>query len=162
MVAGGLHFPVRRHAAGADTPRPGVYRSAVLHIARHAHGAGHMRIGMVGLGKMGANMATRLLRGGHEVVVYDRSADAVRTAAEGGAVAADSLAALVAALGDAGTRAAWVMVPAGDPTESTVQSLGALLAAGDVVVDGGNSNYKDSARRARELAGRGVLFVDSG
>ena len=121
-----------------------------------------MRIGMVGLGKMGANMATRLLRGGHEVVVYDRSADAVRTAAAGGAVAADSLEALVAALGDAGTRAAWVMVPAGDPTESTVQSLGALLAAGDVVVDGGNSNYKDSARRARELAARGVLFVDSG
>jgi 6-phosphogluconate dehydrogenase len=121
-----------------------------------------MRIGMVGLGKMGANMATRLLRGGHEVVVYDRSADAVRTAAAGGAVAADSLEALVAALGDAGARAVWVMVPAGDPTESTVQALGALLAAGDVVVDGGNSNYKDSARRARELAARGVLFVDSG
>jgi 6-phosphogluconate dehydrogenase len=121
-----------------------------------------MRIGMVGLGKMGANMTTRLLRGGHEVVVYDRSADAVRTAAGGGAVAADSLEAFVAALGDAGARAAWVMVPAGDPTESTVRALGALLAAGDVVVDGGNSNYKDSARRARELSERGVLFVDAG
>jgi 6-phosphogluconate dehydrogenase len=121
-----------------------------------------MRIGMVGLGKMGANMTTRLLRGGHEVVVYDRSADAVRTAAGGGAVAAESLEALVDALGAPGARAAWVMVPAGDPTESTVRALGALLAAGDVVVDGGNSNYKDSARRARELAARGVRFVDAG
>jgi 6-phosphogluconate dehydrogenase len=121
-----------------------------------------MRIGMVGLGKMGANMTTRLLRGGHEVVVFDRSADAVRAAAAGGAVAAESLEALVAALGDAGARAVWVMVPAGDPTESTVRALAALLAAGDVVVDGGNSNYKDSVRRARELAERGVRFVDSG
>jgi 6-phosphogluconate dehydrogenase len=121
-----------------------------------------MRIGMVGLGKMGANMTTRLLRGGHEVVVFDRSADAVRAAAAGGAVAAESLEALVAALGDAGARAVWVMVPAGDPTESTVRALAALLAAGDVVVDGGTSNYKDSVRRARELAERGVRFVDSG
>jgi 6-phosphogluconate dehydrogenase len=121
-----------------------------------------MRIGMVGLGKMGANMTTRLLRGGHEVVAYDRSADAVRAAAAGGAVAADSLEGLVAALGDAGTRAAWVMVPAGDPTESTVRALAALLGAGDVVVDGGNSNYKDSIRRAAELARGGVRFVDAG
>ncbi len=129
-----------------------------------------MRIGMIGLGRMGANMTTRLLRGGHEVVVYDRSADAVRTAAAGGAVAADSLEGLVAALADAaagagdaaGVRVVWVMVPAGDPTESTVQALAALLGQGDVVVDGGNSNYKDSVRRAATLAERGILMVDAG
>ena len=121
-----------------------------------------MRIGMVGLGRMGANMATRLLRGGHEVVVFDRSPDAVRTAAGGGATGVDSLDALAAALGDAGTRAVWVMVPSGDPTESTVRALGGLLAAGDVVVDGGNSNYKDSVRRAGELRARGIGFVDAG
>ena len=124
-----------------------------------------MRIGMVGLGRMGANMATRLLRGGHEVAVYDRSADAVRAAAAGGARGTDSLAALVAALGDGspgGPRAVWVMVPAGDPTETTVRALAELLGAGDVVIDGGNSNYKDSVRRARELGARGVHLVDAG
>ena len=123
-----------------------------------------MRIGMVGLGRMGANMATRLLRGGHQVVVFDRSADAVRTSAEGGAEGAASLEELVAKLGDGGSgrRVAWVMVPAGDPTEQTVTALGALLSSGDVVVDGGNSNYQDSIRRAQTLRERGVRFVDAG
>ena len=121
-----------------------------------------MRIGMVGLGKMGANMATRLVRGGHDVVVHDRNADAVKAAAGGGARASDSLESLVALLAGDGPRVVWVMVPAGDATESTVQALGALLAPGDVVVDGGNSNYKDSVRRAATLGRRGVLMVDAG
>src|SRR5688500_14218856 len=121
-----------------------------------------MRIGMVGLGKMGANMTTRLLRGGHDVVVFDRSRDAVQTAAANGARGAASLEALVTALLGDGARVVWVMVPAGDPTESTIQALATLLAPGDVVVDGGNSNYKDSVRRAAMLAARGVLMVDSG
>ena len=121
-----------------------------------------MRIGMVGLGKMGANMAARLLRGGHDVVVHDRSPDALKAAAAGGARPADSLESLVPLLGAAGARVVWVMVPAGDATESTVQALCALLAPGDVVVDGGNSNYKDSVRRAATLGRRGVLMVDAG
>jgi 6-phosphogluconate dehydrogenase len=122
-----------------------------------------MRIGMIGLGKMGANMTTRLLRGGHAVVAFDHHADAVARAAQAGATPADSLDALVAALGEGGApRAAWVMVPAGDPTEGTVRELAARLAPGDVIVDGGNSNYKDSARRAAELRGRGIHFVDVG
>ena len=96
-----------------------------------------MRIGMVGLGRMGANMTTRLLRGGHEVVVYDLDPEAVRKAADGGAVAAASLDDLVDRL-DA-PRNVWVMVPSGPVTEQTVEQLGDLLAAGDCVVDGGNS-----------------------
>ena len=120
-----------------------------------------MRIGMVGLGRMGANMTTRLLQGGHTVVVFDRSADAVRLAAAGGATPADSLDALVDALG-ASPRAVWVMVPAGEATESTVLALAERLAPGDVVVDGGNSNYQDTMRRAAALAARGVHLVDAG
>lgn len=123
-----------------------------------------MRIGMVGLGRMGANMTTRLLRGGHEVVVWDRSAEAVARSAEGGAEAAGSLADLAQRLGapGAGPRVAWVMVPSGEATEQTIAELGALLAPGDVLVDGGNSNYQESIRRAGELAARGVHFVDAG
>jgi 6-phosphogluconate dehydrogenase len=125
-----------------------------------------MHIGMVGLGRMGANMTTRLLRGGHAVVVWDRSADAVAAAAAGGATAAASLDDLVARLAAAeqagAPRVVWVMVPAGDATEQTVATLGEHLAAGDVVVDGGNSNYQDSIRRAGTLAERGVRFVDAG
>ncbi len=119
-----------------------------------------MRIGMVGLGKMGANMTTRLLRGGHEVVVHDQAGDAVARAAEGGATGADSLDALVGRL--VAPRAVWVMVPAGPPTETTVERLAALLAPGDTVLDGGNSNYKESMRRAAALRGRGIHFVDVG
>jgi 6-phosphogluconate dehydrogenase len=119
-----------------------------------------MRIGMVGLGKMGANMTTRLLRGGHEVVVHDQAPDAVARATEGGATGADSLDALVGRL--VAPRAVWVMVPAGPPTETTVERLAALLAAGDTVIDGGNSNYKESMRRAATLRARGIHFVDVG
>ncbi|HUF26749.1 MAG TPA: decarboxylating 6-phosphogluconate dehydrogenase [Gemmatimonadaceae bacterium] len=119
-----------------------------------------MQIGMVGLGKMGSNMTTRLERGGHAVVAFDRSAEAVRQAARAGATAADSLAALVRTL--APPRAVWIMIPAGDATEATVQELAGLLAAGDTVIDGGNSNYKDSIRRAAMLAEQGVHLIDVG
>ena len=119
-----------------------------------------MKIGMVGLGKMGANMTTRLLRGGHAVVVYDQSADAVQTATKGGAQAGASLEALVGAL-DA-PRAVWVMVPSGDPTEQTVRTLGELLSPGDTIIDGGNSNYKDTIRRGEMLKGKGIAYVDTG
>ncbi|HEX5437111.1 MAG TPA: decarboxylating 6-phosphogluconate dehydrogenase [Gemmatimonadaceae bacterium] len=119
-----------------------------------------MKIGMVGLGRMGANMTTRLLEGGHTVVVYDRNADAVATAAEGGAVPSASLEEVVRQL--AAPRAVWIMVPAGGPTEDTVRALAALLDRGDTIIDGGNSNYKDSMRRAESVAPRGIAFVDVG
>jgi 6-phosphogluconate dehydrogenase len=119
-----------------------------------------MQIGMVGLGRMGANMATRLVRGGHEVVAYSHGPDAAARAATAGAQAAGTLDDLVRRLQP--PRAVWVMVPAGEPTETTVASLGERLARGDVVIDGGNSNYKDSMRRAATLAARGILFLDVG
>ena len=119
-----------------------------------------MRLGVVGLGRMGGNMVTRLLRGGHEVVAYDRSAEAVRGAATGGARGADSLEALVRAL--APPRHVWLMVPAGEPTEATIQALAPLLARGDTLVDGGNTRWTDDVRRARELAGRWLDYVDVG
>lgn len=110
-----------------------------------------MKLGMVGLGKMGANMAERLRQHGHEVVGFDpfNSASEVATLEE-----------LVAALPS--PRLVWVMVPAGDPTEETVTTLAALLAPDDVVIEGGNSNWRDSTRRAEALAERGVGFIDSG
>jgi 6-phosphogluconate dehydrogenase len=119
-----------------------------------------MQIGMIGLGRMGANMATRLARGGHDVVAFDRSSDAAARAATAGATAASSLDDLVRRLQP--PRTAWVMVPAGEPTEATVATLGERLARGDVVIDGGNSNYKDSMRRAATLAERGVHLIDVG
>jgi len=119
-----------------------------------------MELGMVGLGRMGANMTTRLLQGGHRVVVYDRDAKAVGASSAGGATGSTSLEDLVARL--APPRAVWIMIPAGDPTEATVQALSRLLAKGDAIIDGGNSNYKDAMRRSRELSARGIQFVDSG
>jgi 6-phosphogluconate dehydrogenase len=115
---------------------------------------------MIGLGRMGANMARRLMRGGHSCVVYDRSADAVKALAADGATGTDSLAALVAGL--ARPRAVWVMVPAGGPTESTVMDLANLLEPGDTVIDGGNSFFKDDIRRAKALAAKQLTYVDAG
>lgn len=115
---------------------------------------------MVGLGKMGANMARRLLRGGHRVVAHDRSEQAVDALEQEGAAGARSLAALIAAL--PGPRAVWLMVPAGEATQHTIDALAPLLAAGDIVIDGGNSNYRDSLARGRLLAGRGLHFFDCG
>jgi 6-phosphogluconate dehydrogenase len=119
-----------------------------------------MTLGFVGLGRMGLNMVTRLTRGGHEVVAYDRSADAVARAVAAGAVGTASLEALVAGL--IRPRAIWVMVPAGDPTESTVASLGGLLSKDDVVVDGGNSNFHDDVRRAQSLGAKHIHYIDAG
>jgi 6-phosphogluconate dehydrogenase len=119
-----------------------------------------MTIGFVGLGRMGGNMVTRLIRGGHRVVAYDRAPAALQATAAAGAQTAASLAALVDAL--APPRAVWVMVPAGEPTEAALHDLGHLLARDDILVDGGNTHYKDDVRRARELEGRGVQYVDAG
>jgi 6-phosphogluconate dehydrogenase len=119
-----------------------------------------MKIAMIGLGKMGANMTERLLKGGHEVVAYDLSAAALDQAAAKGAETATTLEALVAKL--APPRAAWVMVPAGAATNSTIDALAGLFAAGDVIVDGGNSNYKEAQEIADRLDQRGIGFVDAG
>jgi 6-phosphogluconate dehydrogenase len=119
-----------------------------------------MQIAMIGLGRMGANMVRRLMKGGHQCVVYDRNPDAIAALEKEGAVGARTLEEVAKKLQK--PRAAWVMVPAGDPTESTVKALGALFEAGDVLIDGGNSFYKDDVRRAKELAGKGVHYVDAG
>jgi 6-phosphogluconate dehydrogenase len=119
-----------------------------------------MQLGFVGLGKMGLNMVTRLARGGHEVVAFDRSPAAVAQAAAAGLRGVDSLAALVAGLTP--PRAIWVMVPAGTATESTVEGLGALLSENDVIIDGGNTHFLDDVRRANALAARGIHYVDVG
>ncbi len=119
-----------------------------------------MDIGMVGLGRMGGNMARRLLRGGHRVVGWATDEAAVAALAGDGGVGARSLEELVAKL--PAPRAVWVMVPAGAPTEETVRALAERLAAGDTVIDGGNSFFKDDVRRSRLLAGRGIRFLDAG
>jgi len=117
-------------------------------------------LGMVGLGRMGGNMARRLIKGGHQVVGYARTPDAVKALAADGGKGAASLADLVKSL--APPRTVWVMVPSGEPTESTVRELGGLLAAGDTVIDGGNSNFKDDVRRAAALRERGIVYLDVG
>jgi 6-phosphogluconate dehydrogenase len=120
-----------------------------------------MKLGMIGLGKMGANMVRRLIRGGHEVVGYNRSPETTQAlAAETGMTPAYSLAEVVAKLEP--PRTVWVMVPAGNPTETTIQSLLSLLDEGDLIVDGGNSNYKDTMRRHEMVTAKGLQFVDVG
>ena len=119
-----------------------------------------MELGMVGLGRMGANMARRLLRGGHRVVGFDPKAEARAELETGGGGSAVSLQALVAAL--SAPRVVWMMVPAGAITDGTVESLAALLSPGDVLVDGGNSFYKDTLRRAAQLAKNNIAYVDAG
>ena len=119
-----------------------------------------MQLGMIGLGRMGANMTTRLLRDGHELVVHDRDAEAVVEAQRRGARGVQSLDCLPAQLDP--PRAVWVMVPPGRPTEDAVARLGALLEAGDTVIDGGNSNYRDTERRGRALGEKGLAYLDAG
>lgn len=118
-----------------------------------------MDIGMIGLGRMGANMAERLRRGGHRVVGFDNHVEAA-TVGERGIEHAASLAALVGQL--PAPRAIWLMVPAGIAVDETIAALRILLTHGDLIVDGGNSNYKDSRQRAESLAGQGIEFVDCG
>ena len=119
-----------------------------------------MQIGLIGLGRMGGNMGRRLARGGHAVVAWDRSAEAVVAVKKdnvGGAASPDDLVSRLTP-----PRAVWIMVPAGDPTEQTVTTLADRLQSGDVVIDGGNSYYKDDVRRAKLLAGRGIEYMDAG
>ena len=119
-----------------------------------------MELGFVGLGRMGLNMVTRLIRGGHQIVAFDRSPEAVARAETAGARGVASLDALVKAV--AAPRTVWVMVPAGDPTESTVTALATLLSAGDAIVDGGNTRFHDDVRRAQALAPKRIDYVDAG
>jgi 6-phosphogluconate dehydrogenase len=119
-----------------------------------------MEIGIVGLGRMGGNIGLRLMRAGHRCVVFDRNAEAARHLVGSGAIAAESLADLVRQL--APPRAIWVMLPADRITEETVAELAELLERGDTVIDGGNSFYKDDIRRGRELAARGLAYLDVG
>jgi 6-phosphogluconate dehydrogenase len=119
-----------------------------------------MQLAMIGLGRMGGNMVQRLLQGGHEVVVYDRSAGAVKPHVAMGASAAKDLADLSARL--KAPRVVWIMVPAGAPVESTIDQLLPALTKGDIIIDGGNSNFKDSVRRAAKVKERGLEFIDAG
>lgn len=115
---------------------------------------------MIGLGRMGGNMAQRLVAGGHRVVTYDRDSDAVTASHDFGGEGATSLEDVISRL--AAPRAIWIMVPAGEPTENTLDELAELLSPGDAVLDGGNANYKDSMRRGKKLAARGIDFIDVG
>jgi 6-phosphogluconate dehydrogenase len=119
-----------------------------------------MKLGMVGLGRMGANMTRRLLRGGHELVVTDLSPENVKNIAAEGAISSASLEDFVGKLGK--PRVAWLMVPAGGPTEQTVQALTQRFQAGDVLIDGGNSYFKDDVRRSKALAQKGIHYIDVG
>jgi len=119
-----------------------------------------MHIGMVGLGRMGANMAERLLRGGHQVTGFDPNADARKSLESKGATTADSLQNLVKALPS--PRTVWLMVPAGKITDDTVDALLSILAQGDCMIDGGNSNYTDTLRRAEASRAKKIDYVDSG
>ena len=119
-----------------------------------------MELGLIGLGRMGANMARRLTAGGHRVVTYDLNSEAVATLAQHGAEGAASLEEMVGLLSP--PRAVWLMLPIGQPTEDTIASVAPLLSTGDILIDGGNANYKDSMRRATELSERGIEFIDIG
>jgi len=119
-----------------------------------------VQLGMVGLGRMGANLTRRLMRDGHQVVVYDVNPSAVATLVGEGAVGANSLTEFAAALTE--PRAAWVMVPAGEITEKTVAALAEQFSAGDIIIDGGNSYYRDDIRRAKTVGEKGIHYVDVG
>jgi 6-phosphogluconate dehydrogenase len=119
-----------------------------------------MELGMIGLGRMGGNMTERLVRGGHKVFGFDPNPDAVKRIVATGGTGADSLAALVKQLST--PRAIWIMVPAGAPVDETISKLRPHLSTGDIIIDGGNSNYKDGMRRAAELKPHGLNFVDVG
>lgn len=119
-----------------------------------------MQIGFIGLGKMGGNMVQRLLEGGHQVVAYDRNLEVVTELATKGAVPASSVAEMVAKLKS--PKVVWIMVPSGNPTQETINDVASHLQKGDVIIDGGNSMFKDSVRRGKELGDRGIFFVDCG
>ena len=120
-----------------------------------------MRIGIIGLGRMGGGIARRLMQAGHQCVVFDKDTAIGTVLAKEGASVAGSLAEMVSALGG-GPRVVWVMLPAGAITEGTVESLGGLLRRDDIIIDGGNTFYKDDIRRSRTMAGKGIHYVDCG
>src|SRR5258708_30078003 len=120
-----------------------------------------MKIGVIGLGRMGGNIVRRLMKAGHSCVVYDANATAGQALAGEGAVAAASVPDLVKALGES-PRTVWVMLPAGKVTDEMVAKLGGLMRAGDAIIDGGNTNFKDDVRRARELKPKGIHYLDIG
>src|SRR4051812_48674103 len=119
-----------------------------------------MRIAMIGLGKMGGNMTERLLRHKHDVVAYDRDKTVVDKYAKLGASPAKDLADALSQL--SAPRIAWIMVPAGNPVDDTIAELLKGMKPGDIIIDGGNSNFHDTMRRAKELESKGIAFVDSG
>src|SRR3954463_2898048 len=119
-----------------------------------------MELGMVGLGRMGANMARRLMRDGHRIVAYDVSADAVAALEKDGAAGASSLEEMASKL--SAPRSVWIMVPAGEITEKTVEDVAAVLESGDAIVDGGNSYYRDDIRRVAKVGEKGIDYVDCG
>ena len=119
-----------------------------------------MQLAMIGLGRMGANIARRLMRGGHQIVAFDRNGPNVDALVAEGATGASSLEDTVAKLGS--PRIVWVMLPAGDPTEQTIQQLVGMLGDGDIVIDGGNSFYRDDIRRSKDCAAKGIHYVDVG
>ena len=119
-----------------------------------------MQLAMIGLGKMGGNMVERLLRGGHTVVAFDRAADAVKKYATLGATAGTSLGDVVKQL--SAPRIVWIMVPAGKPVDDTIAELRPQMSEGDIIIDGGNSNFHETQRRAKELDAAGIAFIDSG
>ena len=119
-----------------------------------------MELGFIGLGKMGMNMVARLQQGKHRVVVHDRTADLIKQAEGAGCVGATSLEDLVSKLKT--PRAVWIMVPSGSPTEETVAKVASLLSSGDIIIDGGNTNFHDDVRRAGELKKNGLHYIDAG
>ena len=141
---------------------PPFYTAARIPIAiiSLSKGAIQMQLGMIGLGRMGGNMVRRLVRGGHECVVFDLNPDNVKALEKDGATGAGSMEEFVRKLQP--PRAVWLMVPAGDATEKTVDALSKLMSAGDTIIDGGNSYFKDDVRRAGLLAERGIHYLDAG
>ena len=123
-------------------------------------GGGALELGMIGLGRMGGNMTQRLLNGGHSVVAFDPDVEALRSVANAGATSAASIEELVSVL--KAPRAVWVMVPAGEITDTTISALSAALSKGDTIIDGGNSNYKDTIRRAATVLENGIIMLDAG
>ncbi|MGQ3685360.1 MAG: phosphogluconate dehydrogenase (NAD(+)-dependent, decarboxylating) [Candidatus Loosdrechtia sp.] len=119
-----------------------------------------MQLGVIGLGRMGANIVRRLMRGGHQCVVFTRDPDKVKQLVEEGAIGAASPDDLISKLSK--PRAVWVMVPAGEPTEMTIKALAGYMEANDIIIDGGNSHYKDDVRRAKTLAEKGIRYLDAG
>ncbi len=120
-----------------------------------------MKLGIIGLGRMGGNIARRLMNAGHETAVFDINEAARTELGKAGAQVGSGMANLLELLGD-GPRAVWVMLPSGPITESAITELGGLMRAGDIVIDGGNTNYKDDIRRAKELAAKGIDYIDVG